>query len=407
MTNPHPPKKWPSVLLLAICEVLAVSLWFSATAVVPVLRDEFGLGGLQASLFSSGVSIGFVCGTLLSASLGLADRIPPKIYFSIATLTAAAANAAIVLTDPTSSLVIVLRILTGLCMAGIYPIGMKMVSTWAKGDAGLLVGLLVGALTVGSAAPHVLNLLDLSGHDWRTPILASSILAVISALLIPFAKLGHAIPKAPPFRPALAFHAWRDRPLRLANFGYFGHMWELYAMWAWIGLFLFESFEASGMENARLAASTATFATIAVGGLGSLAAGLAADRVGRTTVTILAMGISGSCAVLIGFFFGATPAAVLFIALVWGISVVADSAQFSTCIIELSPPDILGTMLTTQTCIGFLISLATIHLVPEFIALLGWKFAFAPLAIGPLLGIAAMTRLRLLPAAKALAGGHR
>lgn len=407
MVNASVPEKWRAVGLLAICQVLALSLWFSATALIPVLKSEFGLSGFHASLFSSSVAIGFVIGTLLSALLSLADRLPPKTFFAISTAVAAIANVSIVFLDPLSAEVIFLRLLTGVCMAGIYPVGMKMVSTWAKNDTGLLVGLLVGALTLGSAFPHILNLLDTSGFDWRVPLIAGSILAIVSAVLIRFVSLGHEIPKAPPLDLSLALYAWKNRPLRLANFGYFGHMWELYAMWAWIGVFLYESFQLSHMADARFGANLATFATIAIGGLGSLAAGIAADRVGRTTITILAMAVSGSCAVIVGLFFGGSPVLLTIICLIWGMSVVADSAQFSTCVIELSPKNMMGTMLTIQTCIGFLISLATIHLVPLFADLVSWKYAFVPLALGPLLGVVAMSRLRRLPEAAALANGNK
>jgi MFS family permease len=407
MLSASTPNKWQAVALLAVCQVLALSLWFSATALIPALKSEFGLSGFHASLFSSSVAIGFVVGTLLSALLSLADRLPPKTFFAISTTVAALANVSIVFLDPLSAEVIFLRLLTGVCMAGIYPVGMKMVSTWANNDTGLLVGLLVGALTLGSAFPHILNLLDTSGFDWRAPLIAGSVLAFVSTILIRFVSLGHEIPKAPPLDLSLALYAWKNRPLRLANFGYFGHMWELYAMWAWVGVFLYESFQLSQMADARFGANLATFATIAVGGLGSLAAGIAADRVGRTTITILAMTVSGSCALIVGLFFGGSPVLLTFICLIWGMSVVADSAQFSTCIIELSPRNMMGTMLTIQTCVGFLISLTTIHLIPLFADLVSWKYAFAPLAVGPLLGVIAMSRLRRLPEAVALANGNK
>ncbi len=399
--------KWRAIALIAVCQIFALSLWFSATALIPVLKAEFELSGFQASLLTSSVAVGFVLGTLISAILSLADRIPPRAFFAAATFIAAGANVSIVFLDPISPVVILLRLVTGLCMAGIYPVGMKIISTWAEKDMGLLVGLLVGALTLGSAVPHILNLLDTSGLDWRVPLVAGSGLALISVILINFTKLGGPIPKAPKFDPALALYAWKYKPLRLANFGYFGHMWELYAMWAWIGVFLLESFRLSGVEDPRFDANLATFATIAVGGLGSLLAGLAADRIGRTTVTIAAMAVSGSCAVLIGFLFGLSPVLLTIVALIWGMSIVADSAQFSTCVIELSPPNMIGTMLTIQTCIGFLISLATIHLIPEFVDIISWNYAFAALAIGPLLGVMAMLRLRQLPESAKIANGHK
>jgi MFS family permease len=399
--------KKQAITLLAIAQVSALSLWFSATALIPALKEEYIFSDFHIALLSSSVSVGFVLGTLISAIFSLADRFSPHRIYILSALVAVCANSLILVFPPDTGMVIFLRLITGMMMAGLYPIGMKMIATWAVKDAGLLVGLLVGALTLGSAFPHLINLMKIEGLDWRSTLATSSILAFISVLIIPFVKLGHTIPKAPPLDFGLALYSWKNKALRLANFGYFGHMWELYAMWAWIGVFFVESYRAYGLIDAKELATLSTFGTIAVGAIGSLAAGALADRWGRTLITIIAMATSGACALLIGFFYGGAPYLILIVAVVWGITVVADSAQFSTCIIELSPKNMLGTMLTIQTCTGFTISLISIHLVPYFVSWMSWQFAFMPLALGPAFGVWAMYKLRQHPDAALIAHGRK
>ena len=398
--------KWRVIALICICQVLVMALWFSTTAVVPSLQNEQTLTPFHISLLTSSVQVGFVAGTLISALLGLADRLELRRFFIGAAGMAAIVNLLILVPEPGSSTIPALRFVVGMCMAGVYPVGMKMAASWAEKDMGLLVALLVGALTLGSASPHFLN--AAGGLNWRWTVVAASACGGLGAALISLAKIGPNATKAPRFRPEFAFKAWTTRSLRFANLAYFGHMWELYAMWAWVGVFLQSSFQLTMDANSAFTFSKfATFATVASGGLGCVIAGWLADRVGRTTVAMTAMLLSGTCSMLVGFLYGGNPVFLVALCLVWGITVVADSAQFSASVAELSEPSLVGTMLTIQTSGGFLLTLITIHLIPHMVDAVGWKYAFALLGIGPFLGTLAMAHLRGMREALALAGGRR
>ena len=396
-----------SIALLALCEVAALSLWFSASAVAPSMTREFHLTPAQVSLFTSLVQLGFVAGTLASAILGLADRLDPRRFFMAASLVATAVNASILLAHPGGAWVYAARFITGACMAGVYPIGMKMAASWARDDLGMLVAILVGALTLGSASPHLLN--AFGGVDWRFTIAATSVTALVAAGAINLVQLGPKQPAPRAFKAQYLAMAVRTPALRWANLGYLGHMWELYAMWTWIGAFLAASFALNSAGHDPVVLSRlATFGVIGLSGLaGCLAGGYLADRIGRTALTMAAMAISGTCSLAVGFLFGANPAVLLALCLVWGVTIVADSAQFSASITELSPPELIGTMLTIQTCAGFTLTLVTIHALPVLQGVLGWRYAFAPLALGPFFGVWAMGRLRARPEAARLAGGRR
>jgi MFS family permease len=401
--------KWRNLVLLSVAELLAMSLWFSGSAVVPQLVAEWQLSSAEQALMTTGVQIGFVLGALASALANLPDRVALHRLLALSCLAGASFNAAISVFEMPFQGVIGLRLLTGVALAGVYPPAMKLAATWSQHDRGLVIGILIGALTIGSAMPHLLNGLGLFADGgmppWREVLQGSSALALIAFfILLSAVRAGPLLAEQAPFDWKFVGRILHDRPVRLANGGYLGHMWELYAMWTWVPLLVIASYREAGWDAAS--ARMAGFSIIAVGGAGCVLAGLAADRLGRTAVTIGSLAISGMCALSAGFLFD-EPALLTMLCLVWGFAVVADSAQFSAAVSELSDERYVGTALTLQTSLGFLLTLATIQILPPLIDGLGWKWGFAVLALGPAAGIVCMARLRALPEARAMAGGKR
>ncbi|HUP60980.1 MAG TPA: MFS transporter [Thermoanaerobaculia bacterium] len=380
-----------ALVLVSIAELLAMGLWFGVSAVAPAIAAEWRLDESATAWLTLAVQLGFVAGTLLSATLNLPDVIRARHLFAFCAILGAIANALLAWLVTTTTAALVLRFLTGVFLAGVYPPGMKIIATWFRTGRGFALGVLIGALTLGKASPYLVNAIGFD--DWRLNVGMLSILALLSSVIVlRFVGDGpYALPNQP-FDITQITRVFSNRGVRLANFGYFGHMWELYAMWTWAPVMIRASIAASG-DSPRLA-EAASFAVIGAGAIGCVVAGRIADRIGRPIVAAAAMAGSGASCLAIGFFFGKAPLALLVLAVFWGATVVADSAQFSACVTEFGDPRYLGTALTLQTCIGFLITTVSIRMMPLLVERVGWEWAFAFLAPGPALGIVAMMRLR-------------
>jgi MFS family permease len=370
-----------------------MSLWFAASAVTPQLRAIWGLTTAEAAWLTTIVQLGFVCGTAVAAILNLPDLIPAGRLFSVAAFLGAAANAAI-LAAPGYRSALVLRFLTGFCLAGVYPPAMKMTATWFRSQRGLAIGVIVGALTIGKATPYLVRAIPHVGL--RPVVLTASVGAVIAGLLVLVGYRDGPFPfAARPFSWGHVRDIVRVREWRLATASYLGHMFELYAFWTWIPAFLAASVAASygGRYRAPRAISFLAFATIAIGGFGSVWGGLFADRRGRERLVTISLFMSGSCCLLSGFLFGGPIWALGALAMAWGFFVIADSAQFSTLVTESVPAHAVGTALTVQTSLGFLLTMLPMQIVPLIAQRAGWRWGFAILALGPVAGIAAIRRL--------------
>jgi MFS family permease len=387
------PHRWRLLALLSTAELLGMSLWFAASAVAPQLSALWKLDPAQTSWLTTIVQLGFVTGTALTAALNLADILPSRVLFASSALAGAAANVALLSAGGFHG-ALALRFLTGVCLAGVYPPAMKMIATWFRAQRGLAIGTVVGALTIGKATPYLVHAIP--GVGVRPVVLIASAGAVIAALLVAIGYREGPYPfAARPFSWKLVSDVMRVREWRLATGGYLGHMFELYAFWTWIPAFLAASAAATAAAGrpGSSVVSLIAFGTIAVGGAGCVWGGLTADRIGRERLVTIALVASGSCCLLVGLLFGASMWLLAPLALVWGFFVVADSAQFSALVTESVPAHAVGTALTIQTSIGFLLTMLPMQLVPALARNMGWRWSFSILALGPAAGIWAVRRL--------------
>lgn len=385
--------RWRILALLAVAEFLGMSLWFGANAVAPDLRSEWGLSASQSGWLTALVQVGFVAGTACAAILNLADLLPARSYFAVSALLAASINALLPVVPGYES-ALAIRFFTGFFLAGVYPPAMKMLATWFQSHRGLAIGVLVASLTTGKALPYFVRSFAI-GSD--AVLLAASIGAALGAFIVLAGYRDGPFPfPRRPFSWGLALTVLRHRPTQLATGGYLGHMWELYAMWTWIPAFLAASVAERGQPVPPGLVDLAAFLSIAAGGAGAVWGGWMATRWGYARVVTVSMAISGLTSLAIGLAFGATFWMLVPVAMLWGFFIVSDSAQFSAMITEVTPPHAVGTALTIQVSLGFLLTMATIQLVPVIAGAGGWRWAFAVLSIGPAAGIWSIARLRAL-----------
>lgn len=400
------PGRWSALALICLGVVGVLTTWFSATAIMPELTVDWDLNPSAVGWLTNAVQLGFVTGAVGASLINLPDIVRMPRLIAASSLLAALANASLLL-EPGIFGAVAARFATGVALAGVYPPALKLMATWFARGRGLAMGFLIGALTLGSSMPHLFRALT-AGLDWQAVVIGTSASTVLSALLFALAvrEGPHTFDRAT-FAPRQCLTVFSHRPLLLANLGYFGHMWELYAMWAWF--LAFATAADVGLSSFPFgSASMLSFVVVASGVIGCLLGGVLSDQIGRCMTTVGMMAISGVCAVLVGLAFDGPGWMLAVVAIVWGVTVVGDSAQFSAAVTELADSRFVGTALALQLGIGFALTVLAIWLLPLFVWWIGgWRWAFVMLVPGPVLGVAAMLSLRRHPDAARLAGGAR
>ena len=380
-----------SIAILVLSQIAVLSVWFSSAAVLSEMGAEAGLSAARLAWLSTAVQLGFGAGAVIYAALGLADRFDPRLVFAVSAALSATANAMLLVVPVGGIEAILLRALTGAFLAGVYPVGMKVAVGWTVKNRALLVSALVAALTIGSAGPHLIALFG--GADWRLTIWSTSLIAAAGGVAMLMVGLGPYHAKAPKLDIDAIKLAWTERRIRLAILGYIGHMWELYALWAWVGVIAGASFAAAGEVAPDLAKLTA-FLTIALGGLVCIPAGRLADRIGKARVAGWVLVASTTAALATAISFGGPVWLTMAVLIFWGLTIIPDSALFSAMVADNAPPERAGTIMTVQTATGFLLTAATVQLTPLAAAAFGWPVVLGFMAVGPALGFLAMRALQ-------------
>jgi MFS family permease len=367
--------------VIVVAQLAGTSLWFAGNAAIPDLQRRVGLSAEALGSITTAVQLGFIAGTLVFAFFALADRYSPRRVFLASALLGAAFNATAVFAGAHLGSLLLLRFLTGFFLAGIYPVGMKIASGWFDRDLGQALGFLVGALVLGTATPHLL------GHKlpWEGIILSASVIATFGGLLMYWL-----VPDGPHLRPGARFDPtafaviFRSTDFRASSFGYFGHMWELYALWTFVPVYLSAQ---AGAEGIISSVSLWCFVIIGAGAIGCVAGGLLSRRHGSAKVAFFQLGASGLCCLLSPLAFWLSPPLLLGFFIFWGIVVVGDSPQFSALNARYAPHHLVGSALTIVNCIGFAITIVSIQLLERMLAVVGAQFLFLLLIPGPILGL--------------------
>ncbi len=387
---------------IAIAVLLATSTWFTGTAAAPLLQKIWNLSAVQGSWLTVSVQLGFITGTFLYAVLNLPDVFSPRRVFFVSSVLAGLFNAGFTVLSHSLAGALTFRFLTGVTLAGVYPVGMKLVAQWFRSSLGWGLGVMLAALTLGTAFPYLIFALGVN-LDWRLLILSASGLSLAGGTLVLLLPSGPFLRTTAPFDPHKAWSIFRDRSFRLQALGYFGHMWELYAFWSLAAAYLAASFRNSG-SILQASVPLVTFAAIASGVVGCLIGGWISRRAGERKVALAALVVSGFLCAASWWLFERDGRWVVAAFLLWGAVVIADSPQFSALAAGFCPPRYTGTALTIQNGIGFAVTVLSIQVTAWLAQSIGWKWAFVFLAVGPLLGSTALLRLKGAPEGPASTG---